>query len=198
MNSSALLTTNTKTLDLKTAYELIKNSVGLILNNHEEALVYPTLKGIENDPENDFIVLFWTTENGERKCLGFPERFNNEVELENGILTLTSDTGNPEPITLLVPAQKVPQNPLPTFQSCVFVEATDIVPRHWDNWFWTLISESAPFSWGNNNRTMVTASDFRHHCEERLEYAEDAPRSEIEDFLNSLAALGETYLDLEN
>ena len=28
-----------------------------------------------------------------------------------------------------------------------FILGTDIVPRKWDKWFWSLISENAPFSW---------------------------------------------------
>ncbi len=78
-------------------------------------------------------------------------------------------------------------------QSCEFISATDLVPRGWDNWFWAEISEDAPFSWGDNNRSMVTASDFARHCEERLD---DSPK--VKRFLRKVWALGETYIDLES
>ncbi len=78
-------------------------------------------------------------------------------------------------------------------QTCEFVSATDLVPRSWDKWFWENISENAPFSWGDNNRSMVTASDFARHCEERLD---DSPK--IKRFLKKVRALGEMYIDLES
>ena len=77
--------------------------------------------------------------------------------------------------------------------TCEFVSATDCVPRGWDRWFWEEISNNAPFSWGDNNRSMVTASDFARHCEECLD---DSPR--VKRFLKKLHALGEMYIDLES
>jgi len=78
-------------------------------------------------------------------------------------------------------------------QACDFVSATDLVPRSWSAWFWEAISENAPFSWGDNNRSLVTASDFARHCETRLD---DSPR--VKRFLARVRALGETYVDLES
>lgn len=78
-------------------------------------------------------------------------------------------------------------------QTCEFISATDLVPRSWDEWFWGLISEDAPFSWGVNNRSMVTAGDFADHCEERLD---DSPK--VKRFLKKLRELGEMYIDLES
>ena len=78
-------------------------------------------------------------------------------------------------------------------QTCEFVSATDLVPRRWNNWFWAQISDNAPFSWGDNNRSMVTASDFARHCEERLDDSVKVKR-----WLKKVRALGETYIDLEN
>lgn len=78
-------------------------------------------------------------------------------------------------------------------QTCDFVSATNLVPRRWDNWFWDKISNNAPFSWGDNNRSMVTASDFARHCEERLD---DSPK--VKRFLKKVRALGEMYIDLES
>jgi len=85
--------------------------------------------------------------------------------------------------------------------TCEFVEVTSLVPKHWVEWFWCLISESAPFTWGDLNRAFVTASDFRRHCDECLLDASDdhgVPQEEIDGFLRLLGELGETYVDLEN
>ena len=78
-------------------------------------------------------------------------------------------------------------------QACFFVSATDLVPRGWDKWFWELISDNAPFSWGDNNRSMVTARDFANHCQERLDDSLKCQR-----FLVMLRKLGELYIDLES
>lgn len=81
------------------------------------------------------------------------------------------------------------------------VEATELIPAAWVAWFWGCISENAPFSWGDNNRSLVTACDFKQHCEARLLDAVDlygACQEEIDAFLERLAELGDTYIDLEN
>lgn len=83
--------------------------------------------------------------------------------------------------------------------NCTYVEASDLVPKTWRPWFWTCISTNAPFSWGGNNRSLVTASDFAQHCDTALELHGDAvtPSTRTR-FLNKLRELGETYVDLEN
>jgi len=76
-----------------------------------------------------------------------------------------------------------------------------LVPKYWENWFWSLISESAPFTWGDLNRALITAADFRRHCEDCLRYAAedcDIPQEDIDNFLRLLVDLGDTYVDLEN
>ena len=78
-------------------------------------------------------------------------------------------------------------------QTCEFVSATSLVPRGWNKWFWEEISENAPFSWEGNSRSMVTASDFADHCEERLD---DSPK--VKRFLKKVRSLGEMYVDLES
>ena len=83
-------------------------------------------------------------------------------------------------------------------QSCQFVSVTDLVPKNWKHWFWETISENAPFSWGDNNRSMVTASCFADHCEERLIINGTLPRQTYRRFLNKVRSLGEMYIDLES
>ena len=58
---------------------------------------------------------------------------------------------------------------------------------------WEKISQDAPFSWGDNNRSMITASDFAKHCEERLD---DSPK--VKKFLKRVRSFGEMYIDLES
>lgn len=89
-------------------------------------------------------------------------------------------------------------------KSCSFIELSDIVPAEWRDWFYTAISENAPFSWGDNNRTLVTASSLYDHIDDALFDAEEVHDEEGENtkeynqFLSMLAGLGETYIDLEN
>jgi hypothetical protein len=89
----------------------------------------------------------------------------------------------------------------PIIQQCSFIAVTDLVPEDWRGWFWGLISDSAPFSWGDNNRTMVTASRFYDHCKDRLDDPEDfdITQEDVDAFLEKIEDLGETmYIDLEN
>jgi len=78
-------------------------------------------------------------------------------------------------------------------QTCQFISATDLVPKSWGGFFWELISEDAPFSWGDNNRSLVTAADFADHCAARLD---DSPK--VQQWLDEVRALGQRYIDLES
>lgn len=99
-------------------------------------------------------------------------------------------------------------------QSCKYVELNALVPPGWNS-FWARISENAPFSWGDNNRSLVTASDFLRHVGNTLEVCEpdyasgetDIIEGVLDEPINyqdykklvaALEALGETYVDLEN
>jgi hypothetical protein len=89
-----------------------------------------------------------------------------------------------------------------TIQTCRFIDVTDLVPKAWRFWFWQLISENAPFSWGDNNRTMVNIGAFINHCKWCLEDCEETSKSAITRFLNKLEKLDTgadaPYIDLEN
>jgi hypothetical protein len=87
----------------------------------------------------------------------------------------------------------MPKVRLPEVTSCKFVAATSLVPRGWDKWFWPEISENAPFSWGDNDHSLVNAQDFADHCERVLR----RDRSwKIKRFLRRVRAL-KVYIDLE-
>lgn len=82
-------------------------------------------------------------------------------------------------------------------QAAAFVSISEVLSRHLSTVdraeFWCLISDNAPFSWGDNNRTLVTASSLANHCQDRLD-----DRPSYLNLLQSLRELGETYVDLES
>ena len=88
-------------------------------------------------------------------------------------------------------------------ESCDFVPATALIPRGWDAWFWEAISENAPFSWGDNNRSLVDFRSFINHAEEALECAQLAD-AKVRRWLGRMnewcneAEEGGIYIDLEN
>lgn len=81
-------------------------------------------------------------------------------------------------------------------ETCEFVAASDIVPPALAPEFWSEFSENAPFSWGDNNRTLVTASRFYDHCKAAL--GDELQGPETDEFYALLEIMGETYIDLEN
>ena len=92
-------------------------------------------------------------------------------------------------------------------ETCKFVPATSLVPRSWDSWFWAPFSENAPFTWGNNNRSMVDFESFIEHAAETFSNGEDlsiAGCRAFKKWLVRMAAFrdeakhGPVYIDLEN
>ena len=82
-------------------------------------------------------------------------------------------------------------------ETCEFVPVSSLVPKKWANGFWDVISENAPFSWGDNNRSLITAEVFADHCQNR-DLEDYASEKEVERFMKTLRGLGQTYIDLEN
>lgn len=89
--------------------------------------------------------------------------------------------------------------------TCEFVKASDIyfeVPDSLIDTFWEIISSDAPFSWGDNNRTLIAACRFLDHCkacfDKRLREHYHVKDEDWEKFCNVLLELGNTYIDLEN
>ena len=81
------------------------------------------------------------------------------------------------------------------------IPLTSLVPDEWTHWFYGRISEDAPFSWGDNNRTLVTASRLLSHAIDRLDDVsvdEGVPQEDVDFFLKTIEGLGEAYVDLEN
>jgi hypothetical protein len=80
---------------------------------------------------------------------------------------------------------------------CQYIPATSIVPRKWDKWFWETISNNAPFSWGDNNRSLVTAECLVDHFES-CDLPSNIKDKEIIEFQKTCRELGQMYIDLEN
>jgi len=87
-------------------------------------------------------------------------------------------------------------------QTAKFVPVTSIVPELWKAWFYHEISEDAPFSWGDNNKSLVDALDFRHHVENVLDLhsEEENIKEDYQSFMDILTYLSQDriYIDLEN
>ena len=57
-------------------------------------------------------------------------------------------------------------------QTAKYVELSEIVPSEWETWFFNDLSENAPFSWGDNNRTLVSAERFKDHALDVIDMVE--------------------------
>ena len=82
--------------------------------------------------------------------------------------------------------------------ACCFVELSVILRNHFTtsgevSTFWELVADDAPFSWGNNDHSLVTASSLADHCQGRLD---DAPGAAA--FVETLLDLDDLYIDLES
>lgn len=80
-------------------------------------------------------------------------------------------------------------------QTAAFYPITDIVDHSGEDseGFYESLSDDAPFSWGDNNRTLVTAQRIMNHMVER------GMDEEYPAVYNTLASLPEgSYIDLEN
>jgi hypothetical protein len=92
-----------KTIGLKEAYKRLKESVAVIVDN--DALVYPSLADIENNPENEFLYLSWE-EYGRKHSVRCMEQNNQTIKTtDDGALMILEDTeGDRVQLTLLQPA----------------------------------------------------------------------------------------------
>lgn len=87
-------------------------------------------------------------------------------------------------------------------QSIPFVQAVDVVPKQWHDWFWNVIADGAPFTWGDNDYSIISMSSFINWCErciEPYEIDENSPVSteDLNAFYTRLRSLGNLWLDME-
>lgn len=86
---------------------------------------------------------------------------------------------------------------LELLRSVEFIEASDLTRDYaWGPDFWEIFCASSPFSLGDNNRTLVTASRFLDRVDNCL--LDCIPSEELNRLVEKLEALGETYIELEN
>jgi len=79
-------------------------------------------------------------------------------------------------------------------RTCSYIPVSSLVPdRNARAQICGLLSEDAPFSWGDNNLSLVTATRLAEHCEDRL--GDSAHELNL---ISLLGCLGETYIDLES
>ena len=86
--------------------------------------------------------------------------------------------------------------PLPAINTCSFVNFSDVHNNELSVTLWDKIIADAPFTWGDNNRSMITASyllDYINDC-----IGDNKRRKGVARILSILEDLGETYVDLEN
>jgi len=84
-------------------------------------------------------------------------------------------------------------------ETCKFVCASDLVPKRWREWFWETISHNAPFSWGDNNRTLVDAVTFHDHCGNRILGEGYVADIAFKAWLQKITRIpADVYIDLEN
>ena len=81
----------------------------------------------------------------------------------------------------------------PKLETCKFLPATVVfegLPKAWD-----ALSQKGnlPFSWGDNNRSLVDADTIAAELEQV-----DSPGKQVKKALGRLRKLGQTYVDLEN
>jgi hypothetical protein len=83
------------------------------------------------------------------------------------------------------------------------VGVTQIIPEQWEDWVWTALSDDAPFSWGDNNHSLVDAFSFGDHLDSVLDYHQDDYEDSIKEYrqavfdtINYLNA-NKIYIDLE-
>ena len=91
-------------------------------------------------------------------------------------------------------------------ESCVFIPSSDLVPAEWSQRFWELFGESAPFTWGDNNRTLITLERFVAHANDAVDVASDIPSKHRRAYNNWMSllddmcarGLSQLYVDLES
>lgn len=93
---------------------------------------------------------------------------------------------------------------IPKYETTKYVPLSEIVPDNWKSWFYDAISQDAPFSWGDNNRTLVDAISFGHHAQERMDVEESFGKAGTirgrKNFFSMLDQLekDQVYIDLES
>jgi hypothetical protein len=81
-------------------------------------------------------------------------------------------------------------------QTCLFVHASDLfrgLNKLWDEF----VDSAPPFSWGDNNRSLVDADSILNHLD-GCSHVTDSLVTELRKRVDLLPKGGLTYIDLEN
>lgn len=89
-----------KLISLEEAYSLLEQCAAVVVDNN--AVVYPSLWGLTDDEEDDFLYLSWEDE-GDEFNLKFSQGPNGQVKVENGIMYLIESKGEVISLLLLEP-----------------------------------------------------------------------------------------------
>ena len=77
-----------------------------------------------------------------------------------------------------------------------YFKLSEIFPMEYQNDL-VGISEDAPFSWGDNEATLVMASRLLEHCKEAWQYEDNIPWV-LNNFMELLDEMNDSLIDLEN
>lgn len=86
-------------ITLEKAIDLLENADAVVINN--DLLVYPSIDGINNDPENEFMFLSHSDPDGLIYSYKFKEGNNQEVNIVGHSMFLIDDEGDSIQLTLL-------------------------------------------------------------------------------------------------
>jgi len=75
--------------------------------------------------------------------------------------------------------------------------ASSLIPAGWGEWLWERISDNAPFTWGDNDHSLVTADRFLEHVTNSTVVPDHISPEVWEAFIDRLRGMGEAYIDLE-
>jgi len=86
----------------------------------------------------------------------------------------------------------------PETKTVSYVKLSSLIPQGWEDLLGYL-SENAPFSWGDNEITLVSSKRFLQHFNEVLNLHEITDAPELQEVIKIIEdGLGETYIDLES
>ena len=94
-------------------------------------------------------------------------------------------------------SELIAQGISPKISLCYYIEASELIPKDIASDFWGVIYQDAPFSWGDNNRTLICCCDLARHCE-TCEDSFSFSKKKYNELVKYLYSLGDTYVDLEN
>ncbi len=93
-------------------------------------------------------------------------------------------------------------NKIPEVVNLAAYPLSKLFPEKWKSWIFDALSDDAPFSWGDNDHTLVTIARFRSWLEEVMDWVDfeqhnDELTLEVYEKLKQLEQQ-EAFIDLDN